>query len=45
MSNLYVCRRCGKRVRRNSDKAFIKSFCTRKNVNVHLMRVVSVVRA
>lgn len=36
---LYRCKHCGKTVRRNSDKAWVKGFCDKTNKTVHLMRV------
>lgn len=36
---LYKCRHCGKVVERNSDKQWIKSYCTQTNKTVHLIKV------
>lgn len=37
--NLYYCRHCNRRVMRQSDKAWINSFCEFKGQQVRLMRV------
>jgi phage FluMu protein Com len=35
----YRCKHCGKTVQRDSDKAWIKSYCDDTDRDVHLMRV------
>lgn len=36
---MYRCKHCGKTVKRNSDKRWVKSFCTTIGKTVHLMRI------
>jgi len=38
----YRCAHCGKVVERDSDKAWIKSWCEETQRNVHLIRVIPV---
>lgn len=37
--NKYVCRHCGKVVSRDSKKAWVKSYCTKTDRTVHLVKV------
>ena len=36
---VYRCKHCGKVVGRFSDKAWVKSYCSKTGKDVHLMRV------
>lgn len=36
--NKYHCKHCGKVVERDSDKAWIKSYCDKTGKNVHLIK-------
>lgn len=38
--NYYDCKHCGKRVWRESDKQWVKSFCVDSNRTVHLQKAV-----
>ena len=35
----YKCKHCGKVVERDSNKAWVKSYCDQTGKNVHLVRV------
>lgn len=37
--NLYKCNHCGKIVKRNSDKKWIKSYCEQTGKMVHIVKV------
>lgn len=37
--NAYQCKHCGKVVRRDSSRKWIKSYCDKTGKSVHLMRV------
>jgi ribosomal protein L37AE/L43A len=38
--NLYHCKHCGKTVKRNSDKVWVKSYCEKSGKTVHLVKTV-----